>query len=36
MSYAILRLSKLKNLGMATSATQHNYRLQNTPNANPD
>lgn len=36
MSYAILRLSKLKNLGMATSATQHNYRLQDTPNANPD
>lgn len=35
MSYAILRLSKLKNLGMATSATQHNYRLQDTPNANP-
>ncbi|MGI4735567.1 MAG: MobV family relaxase [Janthinobacterium lividum] len=36
MSYAILRLSKLKNLGMATSATQHNYRLQDTPNANPE
>jgi hypothetical protein len=36
MFYAILRLSKLKNLGMATSATQHNYRLQDTPNANPD
>jgi hypothetical protein len=35
MSYAILRLSKLKNLGMATSATQHNYRLQDTPNADP-
>ncbi|AMJ67173.1 hypothetical protein AXW84_18380 [Hymenobacter sp. PAMC 26628] len=36
MSYAILRLSKLTNLGTATSATQHNYRLQDTPNANPD
>jgi hypothetical protein len=36
MSYAILRLSKLKNLSMATSATQHNYRLQDTPNANPE
>jgi hypothetical protein len=36
MSYAILRLSKLKNLGMATSATQHNYRLQDTPNADPN
>lgn len=35
MSYAILRLSKLKNLGTATSATQHNYRLQETPNADP-
>lgn len=35
MSYAILRLSKLKNLGMATSATQHNYRQQDTPNADP-
>jgi hypothetical protein len=35
MSYAILRLSKLKNLGMATSATHHNYRLQDTPNADP-
>jgi hypothetical protein len=36
MSYAILRLSKLKNLGMTTSAPQHNYRLQDTPNANSD
>lgn len=36
MSYAILRLSKIKNLGMVTSATQHNYRLQDTPNANPE
>jgi hypothetical protein len=36
MPYAILRLSKLSNVGMATSATQHNYRLQDTPNANPD
>ena len=36
MSYVILRLSKLKNLGMATSATQHNYRLELTPNADPD
>jgi hypothetical protein len=35
MPYAILRLSKLKNLGMATSATQHNFRSQDTPNANP-
>jgi hypothetical protein len=35
MSYAILRLSKLKNLGMATSAPQHNFRSQDTPNANP-
>jgi hypothetical protein len=36
MPYAILRLSKLSNVGMATSATQHNYRLQDTPNANPE
>jgi hypothetical protein len=36
MPYAILRLSKLSSVGMATSATQHNYRLQDTPNANPD
>jgi hypothetical protein len=35
MPYAILRLSKLSNAGTATSSTQHNYRLQDTPNANP-
>lgn len=36
MPYAILRTSKVKTPGMATSATQHNYRLENTPNADPD
>ncbi|MDO7854434.1 MobV family relaxase [Hymenobacter convexus] len=35
MPYAILRINKLKNLGTATSATQHNYRQQDTPNADP-
>jgi hypothetical protein len=36
MPYAIFRTSKLKNQGMATSATQHNHRLEFTPNADPD
>ncbi|SFP79513.1 MobV family relaxase [Hymenobacter arizonensis] len=35
MPYAILLVSKLKTPGMATSATQHNYRLEETPNADP-
>lgn len=35
MPYAICCISKLKNPGMATSATQHNYRLEETPNADP-
>jgi hypothetical protein len=35
MPYAILLVSKLTTPGMATSATQHNYRLEETPNADP-
>jgi hypothetical protein len=35
MPYAILLVSKLKTPGMATSATQHNFRLEETPNADP-
>ena len=35
MPYAILLVSKLTTPGMATSATQHNYRLGETPNADP-
>lgn len=35
MPYAILRLSKLASSGAATTATQHNYRTQDTPNADP-
>ncbi len=36
MPYAILHTAKLKTPGMATCATQHNYRLELTPNADPD
>ncbi|RZJ92074.1 MAG: hypothetical protein EOO60_07365, partial [Hymenobacter sp.] len=36
MPYAIFHTAKVKTLGMATSATQHNYRLELTPNADPD
>ena len=35
MAYAILRISKLTSRDMATSATLHNYRGQDTPNADP-
>jgi hypothetical protein len=35
MPYAILLVSKLPNVGAATTATQHNYRTQDTPNADP-
>ncbi|MCB2411136.1 MobV family relaxase [Hymenobacter lucidus] len=35
MAYAILRISKLTSREMATSATLHNYRGQDTPNADP-
>ncbi|MGI4736484.1 MAG: MobV family relaxase [Janthinobacterium lividum] len=34
--YAIFHTAKVKTPGMATSATQHNYRLELTPNADPD
>lgn len=36
MPYAIFHTVKVKTPGMATSATQHNYRLELTPNADPD
>jgi hypothetical protein len=35
MAYAILRIGKLKNRDIALSATAHNYRTQDTPNADP-
>jgi hypothetical protein len=35
MAYAILRISKLTSRDMSTSATLHNYRGQDTPNADP-
>lgn len=35
MPYAILLVSKLPHVGAATTATQHNYRTQDTPNADP-
>ncbi len=35
MPYAIFLATKLTTPGMATSATQHNYRLEETPNADP-
>jgi hypothetical protein len=34
--YAIFHTVKVKTPGGATSATQHNYRLELTPNADPD
>ncbi len=36
MPYAILEVSKLTSLAGATAATEHNYRTQDTPNANPE
>jgi len=36
MAYAILRIGKIKSHSSATSKTQHNYRTQNTPNADPE
>ncbi|MBC6608755.1 plasmid recombination protein [Hymenobacter sp. BT188] len=36
MAYAILRIGKIKSHSSATSKAQHNYRLQLTPNADPD
>ncbi|MGY2134531.1 MobV family relaxase [Hymenobacter sp. HD11105] len=36
MAYAILRIGKIKSHSSATSKTQHNYRLQLTPNADPE
>ena len=36
MAYAILRIGKIKSPSSATSKTQHNYRLQLTPNADPE
>jgi hypothetical protein len=36
MPYSIFHTAKVKTPGMATSATQHNYRLELTPNADPD
>jgi hypothetical protein len=35
MAYAILRIGKIKNYDSARSKTQHNYRTQDTPNADP-
>jgi hypothetical protein len=35
MPYAILLVSKVTTPGMATSVTQHNFRLEETPNADP-
>lgn len=35
MAYAIIRIGKLKNRDIALSATAHNYRTQDTPNADP-
>lgn len=35
MAYAILRIGKLKNRDIALSATAHNYRTQDPPNADP-
>lgn len=35
MPYAILLVSKLASVGAATTATEHNYRTQDTPNADP-
>ncbi|MBO3273356.1 MobV family relaxase [Hymenobacter defluvii] len=36
MAYAILRIGKIKSHSSATSKTQHNYRTQHTPNADPE
>lgn len=35
MPYAIFLVSKVTTPGMATSVTQHNFRLEETPNADP-
>lgn len=35
MPYAILRVGKLASAGAAATATEHNYRTQDTPNADP-
>lgn len=35
MPYAICLISKLTTPGMFTNATQHNFRLEDTPNADP-
>lgn len=35
MSFAILRLQKLKTLGNIGGSLSHNYRTRNTPNADP-
>jgi len=35
MPYAILLVAKLASAGAAATATEHNYRLQDTPNAAP-
>ncbi|WP_171496583.1 MobV family relaxase, partial [Acinetobacter nosocomialis] len=35
MDYAILRTSKLKTMGNIGGSLAHNYRLRNTPNADP-
>ena len=36
MSQAIIRVAKIKTAGAARGKTAHNYRLMDTPNADPD
>jgi hypothetical protein len=36
MPQAIIRVAKIKTAGAARGKTSHNYRLMNTPNADPD
>ncbi len=36
MPQAIIRVAKIKTQGQAQGKTKHNYRLMNTPNADPD
>ena len=36
MPQAIIRVAKIKTQGQAQGKTKHNYRLMNTPNADPE